>query len=142
MSTMSCENCDRLSKELLETSQVLERIREFVNGVVKINPPRRPKGYEEFTVYGKLIADAADAKDMELADVSDRIGRAHDYVMRVCRGRIRLVRSAAFTIGAALQLDLLPFVVTRPRKRAVKTQVREPELPLIAVPEPTTGEAA
>lgn len=109
-----CDSCERCA--ILHAK--LERIREILSGG-RAGKGRAP-GY--LTEAGKLIAAAAASRNMKLAEVSDRIGRAPDYVARVCRGDIKLVRSAALAIGAALDIGLMGFVGEEGRRRPTGTQ--------------------
>jgi ribosome-binding protein aMBF1 (putative translation factor) len=97
---MTCEKCKVLQSQL-------DRIREVLGEPVAARG-RQPREFA--TEAGKLIAAAASAKGMKLSEVSRQIGRAPDYVARICRGDIVLGRPAAIVIGKVLGVELNEYV--------------------------------
>jgi lambda repressor-like predicted transcriptional regulator len=77
-----------------------------------IAPPLR----EHSTKHGRLIAAECSRLGLSLAAVSMSCGYSSDYLARVCRGSLPLVRSAAVRIGDKLGVSLGGFVVATERK--------------------------
>jgi len=87
------------------------------------------------TEHGRVIAAECSTLCMSLGEVSVACGYSSDYLARVCRGSLPLVRSAAVRIGAVLRIDLGGYVVNTTRApRKPKTAPAVPDLPGVAVP--------
>ena len=73
--------------------------------------PRRTSSAESaYTVPGRLIAAGARAKGLTVREVSIRIGRAGDYLPRVCRGKLALNGPTAYAVGALLRIEIGQYV--------------------------------
>jgi ribosome-binding protein aMBF1 (putative translation factor) len=123
---MACQRCKKLGDVIVSALSVLQAA-----AAVEGRGARQPADYP--TPHGRLIAAAAEASGLELADLSKRIGHAADYVPRICRGDLKLLKATALTLGPLLGLDLTGYSVRSTRKRQVPGAaqgVGPPELPL------------
>lgn len=107
-SVKQCERCAATEERAAILHDKLERIREILVGTG--DGRKRRAAPEYLSPHGRLIAATASAKNMKLADVSRSIGYGSDHVAKVCRGDITLSRRLALLIGAALGIDLVPYL--------------------------------
>ena len=91
--------------------------------------PRRSRSSEDaFTPVGHLIAAGARAKGLTVREVSLKIGRAGDYLPRVCRGALALNGPTAYAVGTLLGIEIGQYVGYQGGDGPV--QEPEPGLPL------------
>ena len=91
--------------------------------------PRRTSSAESaYTLPGHRIAAGARAKGLTVREVSTKIGRAGDYLGRVCRGSLALNGPTAIAVGMLLGIELGQYVGYQGGDGPV--QEPEPGLPL------------